>query len=79
MHLVTHTIHVQLSSGDIGLNVYTIGIKHVFSCICSVPRRLFEHAADRLSVQTSHEDPASATINAILVYGIMWNIHCKSI
>ena len=78
MHLVTHTIHMQLSSGDIGIK-FIIWIKHVFSCICRVPRKLFEHEADRLNVQTSHEDLASATIHAILVYGIMGNIHCESI
>ena len=36
-----------------------IGITHVFSCIniCRVPRMLFEHEADRPSVQTSSEGP----------------------
>ena len=36
-----------------------IGITHVFSCInmCRVPRMLFEHEADRSSVQTSSEGP----------------------
>ena len=51
----------------------------MFSCVCNIPRKLFEHEADRLSVQTSHKDPASAIIFAILVYGIMEYIHCKSI
>ena len=37
-------------------NIETI---HVFSCIniCRVPRKLFEHEAVRLSVQTSSEGP----------------------
>ena len=36
-----------------------IGITHVFPCIniCRVPRMLFEHEADRPSVQTSSEGP----------------------
>ena len=38
---------------------YNIEITHVFSCIniCGVPRMLFEHKADRPSVQTSSEGP----------------------
>ena len=38
-----------------------IGITHVFSCIniCRVPRMLFEHKADRQSVQHYPRDPAS--------------------
>ena len=42
-----------------------IGITHVFSCIniCRVPRMLFEHEADRPSVQHHPRDPAS--VNAI--------------
>ena len=38
---------------------FIIGITHVFSCIniCRVPRMLFEHEADRPSVQTSSEGP----------------------
>ena len=38
---------------------YQNGITHVFSCIniCLVPRKLFEHEANRLSVQTSSEVP----------------------
>ena len=39
-----------------------IGITHVFSCIniCRAPRMLFEHEADRPSVQHHPRDPASA-------------------
>ena len=39
--------------------VYNIWITHVFSCIniCRVPRMLFEHPADRPSVQASSEGP----------------------
>ena len=42
-----------------------IGITHVFSCIniCRVPRMLFEHEADRPSVQYHPRDPAS--VNAM--------------
>ena len=42
-----------------------IGITHVFSCIniCQVPRMLFEHEADRPSVQHHPKDPAS--VNAM--------------
>ena len=42
-----------------------IGITHVFSCIniCRVPRMLFEHEADRPSVQHHPRDPAS--VNAM--------------
>ena len=42
-----------------------IGITHVFSCIniCRVPRMLFEHEADRPSVQHHQRDPAS--VNAM--------------
>ena len=42
-----------------------IGITHVFSCIniCGVPRMLFEHEADRPSVQRHPRDPAS--VNAM--------------
>ena len=38
-----------------------IGITHVFSCIniCRVPRMLFEHEAERPSVQHHPRDPAS--------------------
>ena len=41
------------------LPLNTIGITHVFSCIniCRVPRMLFEHEADRPSIQTSSEGP----------------------
>ena len=55
-----------------GVNSYTnrylcknIGITHVFSCIniCRVPRMLFEHEADRPSVQHHPRDPAS--VNAM--------------
>ena len=44
---------------------HTIGITHVFSCIniCRVPRMLFEHEADRPSVQHHPRDPAS--VNAM--------------
>ena len=46
-------------------NVDNIGITHVFSCIniCRVPRMLFEHEADRPSVQHHPRDPAS--VNAM--------------
>ena len=42
-----------------------IGITHVFSCIniCRIPRMLFEHEADRPSVQHHPRDPAS--VNAM--------------
>ena len=42
-----------------------IGITHVISCIniCRVPRMLFEHEADRPSVQHHPRDPAS--VNAM--------------
>ena len=42
-----------------------IGITHVFSCIniCRVPRMLFEHEADRPSVQHHPRDRAS--VNAM--------------
>ena len=42
-----------------------IGITHVFSCIniCRGPRMLFEHEADRPSVQHHPRDPAS--VNAM--------------
>ena len=45
--------------------MYNIGIAHVFSCIniCRVPRVLFEHEADRPSVQHHPRDPAS--VNAM--------------
>ena len=45
--------------------VKSIGITHVFSCInlCRVSRMLFEHEADRLSVQRHLRDPAS--VNAM--------------
>ena len=44
---------------------YTLGITHVFSCIniCWVLRMLFEHEADRTSVQHHPRDPAS--VNAM--------------
>ena len=39
--------------------VFIIGITHVFSCIniSPVPRKLFEHEADRRSAQTSPKGP----------------------
>ena len=42
-----------------------VEITHVFSCIniCRVPRMLFEHEADRPSVQHHPRDPAS--VNAM--------------
>ena len=45
--------------------VTIIGIIHDFSCIniCRVPRMLFEHEADRPSVQHHQSDPAS--VNAM--------------
>ena len=56
-----------------------IGITHVFSCIniCRVPRMLFEHEADRPSVQHHPRDPASvnamkqACVIVILAYYLM--------
>ena len=47
------------------LSSLNIGITHVFSCIniCRVPRMLFEHEADRPSVQHHPRDPAS--VNAM--------------
>ena len=50
---------------DIGFRDINIGITHVFSCIniCRVPRMLFEHEADRPSVQHHPRDPAS--VNAM--------------
>ena len=47
------------------LQCMIIGITHVFSCsnICRVPRMLFEHEADRPSVQHRPRDPAS--VNAM--------------
>ena len=44
---------------------WNIGITHVFLCIniCRVPRMLFEHEADRPSVQHHPKDPAS--VNAM--------------
>ena len=40
-----------------------IGVIHVFSCIniCRVPRMLFEHEADKPSVQHHPRDPASVS------------------
>ena len=55
-----------------GVNSYTnkrlcknIGITYVFSGIniCRVPRELFEHGADRPSVQTSSEGPGKNACN----------------
>ena len=54
----------------------TIWNTHVFSCIniCRVPRMLFEHEADRPSVQHHPRDPASVNamkktcVIAILAY-----------
>ena len=47
----------------IGKIASNIGITHVFSCIniCRVPRMLFEHEADRPSVQHHPRDPASVS------------------
>ena len=58
-----HPKHMfNLMSKEIHVN---IGITHVFSCIniCRVPRMLFEHEADRPSVQHHPRDPAS--VNAM--------------
>ena len=46
-------------------SMVVIGITHVFSCIniCRVPRMLFEHEADKPSVQHHPRDPAS--VNAM--------------
>ena len=59
--------HAFLCSADIFQNFTfsNIGITHVFSCIniCRVPRMLFEHEADRPSVQHDPRDPAS--VNAM--------------
>ena len=51
--------------GETGEWRVNIGITHVFSCIniCRVPRMLFEHEADRPSVQHHPRDPAS--VNAM--------------
>ena len=50
IRLLQYVLHIM------GAN---IGITHVFSCIniCRVPRMLFEHEADRPSIQTSSEGP----------------------
>ena len=47
------------------MQLTNIGITHVFSCIniCRAPRMLFEHEADRPSVQHHPRDPAS--VNAM--------------
>ena len=63
MHISNSTqclqIHVNFSI------LSNIGITHVFSCIniCRVPRMLFEHEADKPSVQHHPRDPAS--VNAM--------------
>ena len=56
---ISTPITTQLFGDDIARDVKNIGITHVFSCIniCRVPRMLFEHEADRPSVQTSSEGP----------------------
>ena len=52
-----------------------IGIIHVFSCIniCRVPRKLFEHEADRPSVQHHPRDPAS--VNAMKQTCVIFFLH----
>ena len=60
-----------------------IGITHVFSCIniCRVPRMLFEHEADRPSVQHHPRDPASvnamkqACVIVILAYFTLFQLN----
>ena len=60
-----------------------IGITHVFSCIniCRVPRMLFEHEADRPSVQHHPRDPASVNamkqtcVIAILAYFTLFQLN----
>ena len=53
------------SSLQTGNTRFNIGITHVFSCIniCRVPRMMFEHEADRPSVQHHPRDQAS--VNAM--------------
>ena len=55
-------IHVLFEHGS---ELENMGIKHVFSCIniCRVQRMLFEHEADRPSVQHHPRDLAS--VNAM--------------
>ena len=57
--------HKITAIGLISPDKKNIGITHVFSCIniCRVPRMLFEHEADRPSVQHHPRDPAS--VNAM--------------
>ena len=52
-------------SKELNNPLLSIGITHAFSCIniCWVPRMLFEHEADRPSVQRHPRDPAS--VNAM--------------
>ena len=49
---------------NIGITI-NIGVTNVFSCIniCRVPRKLFEHKANSLSVQTSPEGPGKCECN----------------
>ena len=50
---------IEIKIGPVKITEDNIGITHIFSCIniCRVPRMLFEHEADRQSVQTSSEGP----------------------
>ena len=62
-----------------------IGITHVFSCIniCRVPRMLFEHEADRPSVQHHPRDPASVNamkqtcVIVILAYFTLFQLNSR--
>ena len=66
-----------------GLAAFNIGITHVFSCIniCRVPRMLFEHEADRPSVQHHLRNPASvnamkqACVIVILAYFTLFQLN----
>ena len=58
---LSHSLSLSLSllESCSETHLLNIGITHVFSCIyiCRVPRKLFEHKAVRLSVQTSSAGP----------------------
>ena len=53
------TFVVRMQQNRAEAHIINIGITHAFSCIniCRVPRKLFEHEADRPSIQTSPEGP----------------------
>ena len=69
------------------ISCLNIGFIHVFSCIniCRVPRMLFEHKADRPSVQHHPRDQAGVNamkqtcVIVILAYFTLFqpNLHCK--